>query len=105
STGCTKAFPQGQTVTLTATPAAGTAFGGWLNVLVCTSLGTCTFTLTSKQTVAAGFRKGPFTVKITSGSQGPGTGRVTSPSGLTPALNCLITNGTPAAPGCSGTSP
>ncbi len=105
STGCTKAFPQGQTVTLTATPAAGTAFGGWLNVLACKSLGSCTFKLTSNRTVPAVFRKGPFTVKITSGSQGPGTGRVTSQSGLTPALNCLITNGTPAATGCSATYP
>jgi galactose oxidase-like protein/glyoxal oxidase-like protein/List-Bact-rpt repeat protein len=105
STGCTKAFTQGQTVTLTATPANGTAFGGWLNVLVCRSLGTCTFKMTANRTVSAVFRKGPFTVRITSGSQGPGTGRVTSQSGLTPALNCLITNGTPATTGCSASYP
>ena len=105
STGCIKAFPQGQTVTLTATPAAGSAFGGWLNVLVCKSLGSCTFKLTSNRTVSAVFRKGPFTVKITSGSQAAGIGRVTSQSGLTPAINCLITNGTPAATGCSATYP
>ena len=105
STGCTKAFPQGQTVTLTATPASGTAFGGWLNVLVCRTLGACTFKMTANRTVSAVFRKGPFTVRITSGSQGPGTGRVTSQSGLTPALNCLITNGTPATTGCSATYP
>ena len=105
STGCIKAFPQGQTVTLTATHATGTAFGGWLNVPVCTGLGTCTLKLTGNRTVSAVFRKGPFTVKITSGSQGAGIGRVTSQSGLTPALDCLITNGTPSATGCSPTYP
>ena len=104
STGCIKAFPQGQTVTLTATHANGTAFGGWLNVPICTGLGTCTFKMTANRTVSAVFRKGPFTVKITSG-QGTGSGRVTSQSGLTPALNCLITNGTPATTGCSASYP
>ena len=43
-----------------------------LNVLVCKSLGTCTFKMTANRTVSAVFRKGPFTVRITSGSQGPG---------------------------------
>ena len=57
--------------------------------------------MNANRTVSAIFRKGPFTVKITSGSQGPGGGRVTSQSGLTPALNCLISKGTPAATGCS----
>ena len=69
STGCIKAFPQGQVVTLTATHANGTAFGGWLNVPVCTGLGTCTFKMTANRTVSAVFRKGPFTVRITSGSR------------------------------------
>ena len=105
STGCIKAFPQGQSVTLTATPANGTAFGGWLNVPICTSLGTCTFKMSANRAVSAVFRKGPFLVKITSGSQGAGIGRVTSQSGLTPALNCVITNGTPAATGCSASYP
>jgi hypothetical protein len=105
STGCIKAFPQGQSVTLTATHANGTAFGGWLNVPICTSLGTCTFKMSANRAVSAVFRKGPFLVKITSGSQGAGIGRVTSQSGLTPALNCVITNGTPAATGCSASYP
>jgi hypothetical protein len=104
STGCTKAFSQGLAVTLTATPGTGTAFGGWLNIAACSGLGTCTFKMTANRTVSAVFRKGPFIVKITSGS-GAGTGRVTSQSGLTPALNCLITNGTPAATGCSASYP
>jgi WD40 repeat protein len=61
--------------------------------------------MTVNRTAAARFLKGPFTLKIASGTLGVGSGRVTSQAGLTPAINCVITNGTPAATGCSAKYP
>jgi hypothetical protein len=51
------------------------------------------------------FRKGPFTIGISSGSPGVGSGKVTSQAGLTPAINCVITNGTASTTGCSAQYP
>jgi galactose oxidase-like protein/List-Bact-rpt repeat protein/Kelch motif protein len=103
TTGCSKLYNAGVVVTLTAKPASGHAFGGW--VKLCTGLGTCKVTMRVAREVTALFRKGPFSVKITSGSSGVGTGKVTSQTGLSPAINCQITNGVPAAAGCSATYP
>ncbi|HEX5962809.1 MAG TPA: hypothetical protein VFY42_03720, partial [Gemmatimonadales bacterium] len=100
TTGCTALYNEGVTVTLTANPAAGHAFGGWIKQ--CTGTGTCVLKMTIGRSLSAEFRKGPFTVKITSGTPGVGSGTVRSQTGLTPAINCVITNGTPATTGCSG---
>jgi hypothetical protein len=97
ATGCKKAFTRGVTVTLTATPKSGHSFKGWFQT--CTGTAPCTIVLTTSRTVNARFLKGPFKITI-SGGVGTGSGRVRSQSGLTPAINCLITNGTPAATGC-----
>jgi hypothetical protein len=56
------------------------------------------------RTVEARFLEGPFRIRISAGV-GTGSGRVTSQAGLTPAINCVITNGTPAATGCSARYP
>jgi hypothetical protein len=102
STGCTKLFNQGANVTLTARPASGHAFGGW--GLPCTGTGTCTIKMNASRTVSATFRKGPFSVSITS-TPGGGSGTVRSQATLTPRINCTITNGSTAATGCSRTFP
>jgi hypothetical protein len=105
STGCTKSFSQGVVVTLTAKPANGHAFGGWSNVAGCSGTGTCAVKMTGDRAVTAVFRKGPFTIKISSSAPGGGSGRVKSQTGLTPAIDCAIANGTPATTGCSATYP
>jgi Domain of unknown function (DUF1929)/Divergent InlB B-repeat domain len=105
ATGCTKSFNQGTSVTLTATPNSGHAFGGWLNFANCSGTGTCSLKMGVNRAVTALFRKGPFTIKISSGSPGGGSGTVKSQPGLTPAINCVITNGTPATTGCSRSYP
>jgi len=102
TSGCIKAFSEGVKVTLVAKSAAGHAFGGWLNSSNCSGTGNCVLNMTTDRAVTALFRKGPFTVQISSGK---GSGRVTSQSGLTPKIDCSITNGTPAATGCSATYP
>jgi hypothetical protein len=102
-TGCKAQFNREVTVTLTATPKSAHSFRGWSRV--CTGTGTCTTTMTVNRTVDARFLKGPFKIKISGGTTGMGSGRVRSQSGLTPTINCVITNGSPAATGCSATYP
>ncbi|HEX2217501.1 MAG TPA: galactose oxidase-like domain-containing protein [Gemmatimonadales bacterium] len=102
ATGCRAQFNQGVTVTLTATPKTGHSLKGWFRA--CTGTGTCTTTMSVNRTVEARFLEGPFRIRI-EGGVGTGSGRVTSQSGLTPAINCLITNGTPASTGCSARYP
>jgi hypothetical protein len=50
---CSVAFTYGATVTLTATPAAGSSFTGWSGA--CTGTGTCTVTMDRAQSVTATF--------------------------------------------------
>ncbi len=54
-TSCTYSFATGTTVTLRATPAAGSIFSGWSGV--CTGKPDCTVTLSSATTVTANFSK------------------------------------------------
>jgi galactose oxidase-like protein/glyoxal oxidase-like protein/List-Bact-rpt repeat protein len=103
TTGCTALFDQGVDVTLTPNPAGGHSFAEWGGS--CSGTGTCTVRMTAVRAVSARFRKGPFIVKISSGTPGGGRGRVRSQPGLTPAINCVITNGTPATTGCSAKYP
>ena len=103
TTGCIAQFTQGAVVRLTPAPRAGHAFKTWSNA--CTGAGTCQVSMTVNRTAAARFLKGPFTLKIASGTPGAGSGRVTSQPGLTPAIDCVIANGTPAATGCSARYP
>ena len=51
---CTRTFDDGVGVTLTATPAAGSTFGGWSGG-GCSGTGTCAVTMSSDQTVTATF--------------------------------------------------
>jgi uncharacterized repeat protein (TIGR02543 family) len=58
---CSSTFVSGSSVTLTAAPASGAGFGGWTGACSGTSP-SCTFTITSNQTVGASFLPPDFTV-------------------------------------------
>jgi len=102
TTGCTARFGDGSVVTLTAKPKAGHAFRGWFSGS-CSGTAPCKVTMSQGRTVDARFLKGPFTVKIAGG--GTGSGRVKTQAGLSPALDCVITNGAAGSTGCSATYP
>lgn len=102
TTGCRAQFSQGIVVTLTATPVSGHSFRSWST---CSGTGSCKVTMSVNRSVTAKFLKGPFSVKVISGATGVGSGRITSQAGLTPAINCVITNGIPASTGCSAKYP
>jgi uncharacterized delta-60 repeat protein len=51
---CASSFAYGTTVTLTASPAAGSSFGGWSGG-GCSGTGTCTLTISADQTATATF--------------------------------------------------
>jgi trimeric autotransporter adhesin len=54
-TVCGQTFPQGSIVTLTATPAPGSVFGGWSSNCAAASANSCTITMSANQTVGATF--------------------------------------------------
>lgn len=57
TSNCTETFPDGDTVTLTATPDPGYHFVGWTGA--CTGTGTCNLSMTSNRSVAAEFIEQP----------------------------------------------
>lgn len=103
ATGCQAKFDVGTVVTLNAVPKSGHAFTGWYKL--CAGFTICQLTMTYNRAVQAKFLKGPFKVSIGSGVSGSGRGTVRSQTGLSPAINCTITNGTPATTGCSAKYP
>ena len=102
-TGCIALYDKGTVVTLTATPKSGHSFLTWAGY--CTGTGTCRAPMAANRAVRARFLVGPFTIKVASGTLGAGSGTVRSQPGLVPAINCVITNGTPGATGCSAKYP
>ncbi len=54
---CSATFAEATTVTLNATPSAGSTFAGWTGA--CTGTGTCTTTLTANASVTASFNPAP----------------------------------------------
>jgi subtilisin family serine protease len=82
---CTHSFTSGTLVTLTATPAAGSAFAGWSGG-GCSGTGTCQVTLNASTTVTANFA---LTHTLTVSTAGSGSGTVTSsPSGINCGTAC-----------------
>jgi subtilisin family serine protease len=84
---CNQRFPGGSSVTLTATPSAGSVFAGWSGG-GCSGTGTCALSTTA--TVTATFNlpaPAPFTVTVN--KNGTGTGTVTStPAGINCGADC-----------------
>lgn len=78
---CTASFASGAQVTLTATPASGSTFGGWSGG-GCSGTGPCTVTMSGSQSVTATFNTSS-TYMLSVKNQGLGT--VTSDSG---GINC-----------------
>ena len=87
---CTGTYPYNTPVTITATPATGSAFGTWTGC-DSTSRTTCTVTMTSNKTVSAAFTLNSETLTAT--KTGAGKGTITA-TGLT----CSGTS-------CTGTYP
>jgi Divergent InlB B-repeat domain len=83
---CTAPFPNGTTVTLTATPTGGSTFGGW-SVPACGRSLTCAVPITGPTTVTATFA-GPVTLTVV--KAGSGTGTVTG-GGINCGATCSVT--------------
>jgi hypothetical protein len=93
-TDCTESYPHGTVVNLTASPAAGSTFAGWLGG-GCVGTGACVVTVTAATTVVAIFSLPQHTVTVV--KAGTGTGTVTSsPGGVSCGTDCseLYNSGT-----------
>ena len=92
---CSAPFGATTTVTLTATPATGSAFTGWSGG-GCAGTGTCTVTMDTAQTVTAAFAVAAptSTYTLTVSKTGNGTGRtISAPAGLDCATTCTVAFG------------
>jgi subtilisin family serine protease len=84
---CNQRFPGGSSVTLTATPSAGSVFAGWSGG-GCSGTGTCSLSTTVTATATFNLpAPAPFTVTVN--KNGTGTGTVTStPAGINCGADC-----------------
>src|SRR5204863_484826 len=76
---CSAAYDSGTPMTLTATPAAGSTFGGWSGA--CTGTGICTVTMSAAQSVTATFTRQRFSLAVAVSNVGTGSGTVSSDDG------------------------
>src|SRR5919106_1197938 len=82
TTDCTQSYASGTAVTLTATPASGSVFGGWSGA--CTS-SPCVVSMTGARVVTARFDVPTFTLQVN--RTGTGSGSVTG-SGISCPTDC-----------------
>ena len=82
---CTENYAHGTSVTLTATPAAGSTFAGWSGA--CSGTGSCTVSMTTANTVTASFNTVSYALTVS--KAGAGNGTVTSsPTGVACGTDC-----------------
>lgn len=93
---CNISLTSGTQATLTASPSANSAFGGWSGE-GCGGAGTCTVSMNQARTVTATFTLNQYVLTVQGGGAGSGT-VTSSPSGIT----CSVTTGTAGSAGCSG---
>jgi serine protease len=93
SGACSAAYPSGTSVTLTATPAAGSAFGGWDGA--CSGTGDCVVSVTEASAVTATFTRRSAGLQVA--GAGSGSGSVASAAD---GLDCRVTEGVAATAGC-----
>jgi hypothetical protein len=82
---CSAEFEKGETVTLTASPASGWAFGAWSGCLTHEGL-TCTVSMSAAKTVKVSFVATPF---LTIEKTGSGSGKVSS-KGISCDASCSV---------------
>lgn len=100
-TDCDEVYRQGTSVTLTATPAAGSTFTGWTGG-GCTGTGTCTVTMNSAVAVSASFSaRRTLTVTVTIGAFGTG-GTIRSASSQ-PGEPLIVCTAPPSGTVCTAT--
>lgn len=102
ATDCSRYYPHGTVVTLTASPATDNTFTGWTGA--CSGTGTCTVSMTQVRRVTASFAlpSSQFPVSVTGGGSGSGTVSAGIPPG---GISCIITAGQESATGCTATYP
>ena len=84
---CSEAYASGTSVTLTASPAAGSTFSGWSGA--CTGTGSCVVSMTQARSVTATFATAPTTFTLTVAKAGTGLGTVRStPAGINCGADC-----------------
>ena len=104
---CTATYPQGTSVSLTATPSAGSVFSSWSGACTGTDPNTCTIVMNSAQSVTATFNPPPdFTLAAAStsmtlktGAQGTDALTLTGQNGFSGQVNltCMVNGTTPLA--------
>lgn len=83
---CTEPYAHGTSVTLTADPAADSAFAGWSGG-GCSGTGTCTLTMDAAKTVTATFEIAQRTLTVARAGGGAGT-VTSSPRGINCGADC-----------------
>jgi hypothetical protein len=102
---CTHAYDQGTSVTLTASPATGSTFGGWSGA--CSGSGPCTVTISADLAVTATYTTpgpppGPPSASIITPANGSSYQRGTVQSA---SYSCQDPAGAPGIQSCTGTEP
>ena len=90
---CSFLFSAGTTIKLTAKATSPDAFGSWTGSCTGTTV-SCSVRMNANRAVSAEFRKGPFTISMSAGTPGGGSGKITSRSATGLAINCTFTDGT-----------
>jgi len=100
---CSFAFTSPTTVTLTATAATGSTFGGWSGS-GCSGTGTCVVVMTQNRSVTATFNAVPSTLTVTKAGGGTGTVK-SSPGGIDCGNTCSASFPTGSSVTLTATAP